>query len=148
MRTLPGKKSRKRQRKKIRLEVDEKTLEDEDLFMSVGDFADRRVILPDFLTDETWDQEETEDDEGDGSEDDDEDTGDDDDEEEGFDLEGGEVEQKHAQDEFCGRECYEFNARLESSLNDRCCVHCSKYLTLRCPYLDDFMDDIEDYGDD
>jgi hypothetical protein len=146
VRTLPGKKSRKRQRKKIRLEVDEKTLEDVDLFMSVGDFADRRVILPDFLTDENWSQEESEDDEGDGSEDD-YDTGDDDDEGEYY-FEGGEVEQKHAQDEFCDRECYEFNARLESSLNDGCCVHCSKYLTLRCPSLDDFMDDIEDYGDD
>jgi hypothetical protein len=46
--------------------------------------------------------------------------------------------------EFCNRECYEFNEKLKADLDDTCCEHCGKYLTLQCQYLDDFLDEIED----
>jgi hypothetical protein len=48
-------------------------------------------------------------------------------------------------DEFCGRECYEFNGKLKDQFDDDCCEHCSKYLTLQCEYLEDFMSEIDGY---
>jgi hypothetical protein len=51
------------------------------------------------------------------------------------------------EEEFCGRECYEFNEKLKEQFDDDCCEHCRKYLTLQCEHLDDFMDEIEDFGD-
>jgi len=42
-------------------------------------------------------------------------------------------------------ECYEFNERLDPSLDDGECIHCRKYLTLSCPHIDEFLDDLEDF---
>ena len=50
-------------------------------------------------------------------------------------------------DEFCDRECYEFNEKLKSQFDDRCCQHCKKYLTLQCQYLDEFMEEIDELDD-
>jgi hypothetical protein len=51
------------------------------------------------------------------------------------------------EDEFCGRECYEFNNKLKEQFDDDCCEHCMKYLTLQCAHLEDFMDELSDMGD-
>lgn len=51
------------------------------------------------------------------------------------------------EDEFCGRDCYEFNTRMKEQFDDECCEHCKKYLTLQCTHLEDFMDEIADFGD-
>lgn len=45
---------------------------------------------------------------------------------------------------YFNRPCYEFNARLGTSENDRHCVHCRHYLTPRCPELAEFLDDVDD----
>ncbi len=47
--------------------------------------------------------------------------------------------------EFIGYPCYEFNGSLEPGLNDTRCVHCQKYLTVECEFLDEFL---EDEGDE
>ena len=49
------------------------------------------------------------------------------------------------ENEFCNRECYEFNEKLKSQFDDDCCEHCRKYLTLQCEYLEDFMEEIVDF---
>ena len=49
-------------------------------------------------------------------------------------------------DPFVNRPCYEFNARLRTTANDRRCVHCRHYLTPRCPEIDEFLDDVDDLG--
>ncbi|UCG68877.1 MAG: hypothetical protein JSV09_13970 [Thermoplasmata archaeon] len=49
--------------------------------------------------------------------------------------------------EFCDRECYEFNEKLKVQFDDKCCEHCKKYLTLQCSYLEDFMIEIVDLED-
>ncbi len=51
------------------------------------------------------------------------------------------------ENEFCGRECYQFNEKLKIQFDDDCCEHCRKYLTLSCEHLQDFMDelDLDDY---
>lgn len=51
------------------------------------------------------------------------------------------------EDEFCNRECYEFNERLKSQFDDDCCEHCKKYLTIQCEHLEDFQAEIEDLSD-
>jgi hypothetical protein len=35
--------------------------------------------------------------------------------------------------------CFEFNAALSTVQDDGRCVHCRKFLTLECPYLDRFL---------
>lgn len=50
---------------------------------------------------------------------------------------------KEEENEFCGRECYEFNENLEANKDDECCEHCRKYMTLNCKHIDDFLDDEE-----
>lgn len=50
-------------------------------------------------------------------------------------------------EEFCGRECYEFNEKLKEQFDDDCCEHCRKFLTLHCEHLGDFMSEIDDLGD-
>ena len=47
-------------------------------------------------------------------------------------------------EKFMNRPCYEFNARLGTSFNDRHCRHCQHYLTSRCPHIEDFLEDVED----
>jgi len=104
------------------------------MFMSVQDFENRKVVLPDFLLDEDWEEEE---------DDDDDDEYDDDDDEYDDDDDQGTTKEDDSVEPFCERECYEFNSKLEGSLDDKCCIHCNLYLTLRCPHLKDFMDDID-----
>jgi hypothetical protein len=52
------------------------------------------------------------------------------------------------EDEFCNRECYEFNEKFPEDLDDKCCMHCIMYLTLNCPHINDFIDDIEELDPD
>jgi len=106
--------------------------------MSVKDFEDRMVMLPEFLIEEDW--EEDEEDEEDGYDDADCD----DDEENGYDDDDDQdVAEDDGIEPFCDRECYEFNGKLDRTLDDKCCTHCNLYLTLGCPHLKDFMDDID-----
>ena len=51
---------------------------------------------------------------------------------------------KKKKNDFCDRECYEFNKKFSEDLDDRCCDHCLHYLTLQCPHIKEFMDDIDD----
>ena len=37
--------------------------------------------------------------------------------------------------------CYEFNGILAPNADDGRCVHCRKFLTIECPYIDHFMED-------
>ncbi|UCF08479.1 MAG: hypothetical protein JSW28_01975 [Thermoplasmata archaeon] len=60
-----------------------------------------------------------------------------------WEEENGEEEEA----DFCDRECYVFNERLKKQFDDDCCEHCSKYLTIQCEYLEDFMEKISDLGD-
>ncbi len=48
------------------------------------------------------------------------------------------------EDRFVDRPCYEFNALLRPSWDDRHCSHCRHYLTARCPHIDEFLDDVDD----
>ena len=41
-------------------------------------------------------------------------------------------------------ECYIFNPRLKKEFNDGKCEHCKKYLTTSCPYINEFIDEVED----
>ncbi len=50
------------------------------------------------------------------------------------------------EDEFIGYPCYDFNPALDPARNDTRCVHCRKYLTLECEYLDEFLEDGGDEG--
>ena len=52
-------------------------------------------------------------------------------------------EKKDEEEEFVGRECYEFNENLEANKDDEECEHCRYYLTLNCKHIDDFLDDDE-----
>jgi hypothetical protein len=47
------------------------------------------------------------------------------------------------ENEFVGRECYEFNENLEANKDDEACEHCRFYLTLNCKHIDEFLDDEE-----
>jgi hypothetical protein len=49
------------------------------------------------------------------------------------------------EDQFVNRPCYVFNPKLSSGQDDRHCTHCRMYLTARCPHIDEFLDDVEDY---
>lgn len=132
-----------RKRKKARYEVDAEALLQDDMFMSVEDFQMQRVILPFLEDDEYYEEEEVEDDgdKGEGA--------DGDEEEDGEELvEEGPVEDEEEGPELCGRECYVFNARLPRDKDDNCCVHCKLYLTLQCPHLDDFMDEVDSLDPD
>jgi hypothetical protein len=108
------------------------------MFMSVRDFEQQRVVLPDFLQNDDWEEEE-------GEEGDDEGLVDEEGEDDGEDLYEDEGDGTEDEDEgqFCGRDCYVFNVRLDKDKDDRCCIHCKMYLTLQCPHLSDFMDDID-----
>lgn len=44
-------------------------------------------------------------------------------------------------DDFRYRECYEFNKNLNDVLDDGRCIHCRKYLTVQCEYIDEFLDE-------
>jgi hypothetical protein len=127
------KRKRRKRSKKIRIEVTDDVLQQEEMFMSVQDFENRRVELPDFLLEEDWEEDDYEDDDYDDDDDQDDDYDDDYDDDQDTD----EVEP------FCNRACYVFNKRLERSKDDKCCVHCNLFLTLACPHLSDFMDDID-----
>lgn len=122
-----------RKKKKARFEVDAEVLLKDDMFMSVDDFQQRRVVLP-FLEDDDY-YEDEEEDEDDDEEDDDEEY-----------EEGGNrsiaSDEEETQD-FCGRDCYVFNPKFPDSMNDDCCVHCKMFLTIQCPHLDDFMDEVD-----
>ena len=48
---------------------------------------------------------------------------------------------KDDEDRFIGRECYEFNTALESSLDDERCIHCRFFLTVNCKYIQEFVDE-------
>jgi hypothetical protein len=128
---------------------DEELLENKEMFMSVKDFDERRVILPEFgrkkkdaeasekvetVEEETAEEEvdeEAVEDEGDAEEE-----------------EGEEEEDEGSEDEddakLCNRECYQFNAKLSPELDDKCCKHCKLYLTLQCPHIKEFMDEVDE----
>jgi hypothetical protein len=52
--------------------------------------------------------------------------------------------EEEEEDRFIGRACYVFNRSLRGGLDDTRCSHCIHYLTSRCPYIDEFLDDVED----
>lgn len=52
------------------------------------------------------------------------------------------------EERFSNRPCYEFNASLGRSSDDRHCRHCRHYLTARCPHIDEFLDDVDDLSPD
>ena len=132
------KRKRRKRSKKIKIEVTDDVLQQEDMFMSVQDFENRRVLLPDFLEEEDWEEDDDYDDDDQAEDDDDYDEDEDDDDyDDDQDTPDDEVEP------FCNRDCYDFNERLDRSKDDKCCVHCNLYLTLACPHLKDFMDDID-----
>jgi hypothetical protein len=124
------------------------------MFMSVKDFQDRMVVLPEFgrkkksassgmhqdIEEDQEPEEEEEQREDEGTETEDADEGED---EEASDEEGGEEEEEDP-DKYCNRECYVFNAKLEGTLDDKCCKHCKLYLTLQCPHINEFMDEVEE----
>jgi len=37
--------------------------------------------------------------------------------------------------------CFEFNASLPPAEDDGRCVHCRKFLTVECPYIDHFFEE-------
>ncbi|MFQ5883534.1 MAG: hypothetical protein ACE5IO_00370 [Thermoplasmata archaeon] len=37
-------------------------------------------------------------------------------------------------------EKYTFHKELDVDFDDGICLHCSKYLTIHCPYVDEFME--------
>jgi len=45
------------------------------------------------------------------------------------------------EDNFVNRECYVFNKNLDFSCDDARCCHCRHYLTLRCPHIEEFVDE-------
>ncbi|MEW5937184.1 MAG: hypothetical protein AB1665_05125 [Candidatus Thermoplasmatota archaeon] len=47
------------------------------------------------------------------------------------------------EDEYCGRECYVFNKALRPQMDDECCEHCAKFLTLDCKYIEEFLEEEE-----
>jgi len=49
-------------------------------------------------------------------------------------------------DEFIGYPGFEFNTALAPDRNDTRCVHCRKYLTVQCEYLEQFLEDDLDGG--
>ena len=49
-------------------------------------------------------------------------------------------------EDFIGYPCFEFNTTLSPDRNDTRCVHCRKYLTIECEYLDQFLEDDGDEG--
>jgi hypothetical protein len=60
---------------------------------------------------------------------------------------GYEWTDEEEEEDFCDRECYVFNEKLKEHFDDDCCEHCTKYLTLQCEHLGDFMNEIDDFGD-
>ena len=40
-------------------------------------------------------------------------------------------------------ECYEFYKKLQSRFDDGLCEHCRKYLTVKCPHIDEFLKEEE-----
>jgi hypothetical protein len=151
-------KTSKRLRLKKRvLEIDNETFLNEDLFMSVDQFEQSRVKLPPFFLDDNDANAEVflcPDCEGVvegedkvcphcGTEFEDED--------EAYVLDYDMIEDREPEriiKDFCNRECYEPDPTFDKALDDKCCVHCRKYLTTECQYIDDFMDDVEDYEPD
>ncbi|MFQ6106683.1 MAG: hypothetical protein ACE5QF_03735 [Thermoplasmata archaeon] len=48
---------------------------------------------------------------------------------------------------MAGREScddYTFHKALESEFDDGLCVHCSRFLTVHCPHIDEFMEEETD----
>jgi len=54
------------------------------------------------------------------------------------------MEEAAQEEGFIGYPCFEFDPRLDPSRNDTRCVHCRKYLTVACEYIDEFVEDEED----
>lgn len=51
---------------------------------------------------------------------------------------------EHAEESESPMECYIFNPRLKKEFDDGKCEHCKKYLTMLCPYISEFIDEVED----
>lgn len=45
-------------------------------------------------------------------------------------------------------ECYVFNDALDPLLDDGACEHCRHFLTMRCPHVDEFIEEVEDMEPD
>jgi hypothetical protein len=137
---------------------DEEILENQDMFMSIKDFEERMVVLPEFgrkkkgaggmhqdaSAEEPVEEPEEVGVEGKGGDEVDDDETDVDAEGDSEDESGDEEEEEEEGDEFCNRECYEFNSKMGADLDDKCCRHCKKYLTLHCPHIKEFMDEVEE----
>jgi len=50
----------------------------------------------------------------------------------------------NAEDGYVGRECYVFNLKLKKEFDDLRCEHCMYYLTTKCKYIEEFLDEMED----
>ncbi len=61
----------------------------------------------------------------------------------GMGMFGGAKKDDEDEEEFCCRECYEFNENLPTGQDDEDCEHCRKYLTLNCKHIEEFIDDEE-----
>jgi hypothetical protein len=133
---------------------DEDLLENKDMFMSVKDFQDRMVVLPELgqkkgaggtgpdVKEPPPEEEDEEEAEGEDTE---EEGGEADDGEEGEEEGGEEEEGEEGMDEkTCNRECYQFNPKMTPELDDKCCKHCRLYLTLQCPHIKEFMDEVDE----
>jgi cobalamin biosynthesis protein CobT len=127
---------------------DEELLENKEMFMSVKDFDERRVVIPEFGRKKKGaeavpevETEEEEPEEAEGEEEVSEEEGDTE-EEEGEEGDEGSEDEDDAK--LCNRECYQFNAKLSPELDDKCCKHCKLYLTLQCPHIKEFMDEVDE----
>jgi len=127
---------------------DEDLLENTEMFMSVKDFQDRMVVLPELGRKKGAGETEPEDNEADEEEGEAEGEGAEgevEDEEEGEEEGGDEEEGDEEMDaKFCNRECYQFNTKMAVELDDKCCKHCRLYLTLQCVHIKDFMDEVDE----
>lgn len=47
------------------------------------------------------------------------------------------------EDEQYPLECYEFFTTLQKRFDDGLCEHCRKYLTVKCPHIDEFIEEEE-----
>lgn len=51
------------------------------------------------------------------------------------------TEQQDGGEPYVGRECYVFNERLAPADDDTACIHCAKFMTLRCEYINEFINE-------
>ncbi|MGB9635664.1 MAG: hypothetical protein ACPL1Y_00215 [Thermoplasmata archaeon] len=40
--------------------------------------------------------------------------------------------------------CYVFNDAMDPLLDDGACEHCKYFLTMKCPHIDEFIEEVED----